>query len=1325
MAADPSQLDTRGREAAELILGYLNFSSGSPDANFLSNLNLLFARAAKGEKKRTTESEPWLVVGQWLRKELRRLSPGNGAFQDVKQAEGVIQQVWQHVLPAYRQFHSDLLFHVSSRELFQPLFVGRVCEAVLAQGAPWEDTDRVTAGAIRQLNDYVGHRPVPALATHKHEPYAHEFVRPIPIYIEGAGAAPGPYADVVIKGLQILREADEELLRAAHFDPDLMEELAYDPRAYDFEHPANKRPNYHFGQWDPHRIDNQGRFRRFVAQQVTLEALMERVRQPGEIPAEESLLEGGAVLAGTMLMAAGVSGWGPQAHDSETTLVTLLPHIAAYRDEFYKRLIKRISGPHGKRLQDEAKRLKQPFASARQHLNAALTRRRALQLSHAQLAKLFAQMGFPDAAAEHANVVPASSVRMLCQIECLLCGVRQAVEAGSSDEALRRLGEIDDILKRGIQCGAIIDPWNIFGFDAHYSLFPAVENSIRDFRADDLAELIEHVLSDTAMAWCSAAAADEQAHCQQLDQQLRCTSQWWHQFAAHEVSCIEAPNAADAYDAARDVAQAINQWHRDGAAGGDVAFWAPYAERFDSAKAYAMVIESMLNQSDYVASMALLVHWLSRAEETGLEQGDGSFNALALRWLRQLQDDEQFEPSQQVPDKQFLIRRLFEYLEANAEEYGQAPQFELGNGKYNVPDAMHEEALLDDEGDEEDSIFDAAYEGVVYRDSTDDGFEGEVFDYGDASQDELEAESRRQHLRLGFLTCLAQLWKFAAWASGPAAEGARPQRDILLSWFAHAQQIVGGLDLLIDQVSAFRIPAPEVDVESLIEYDRQRSIRESIIERVIAARVDVSDAAFFILAAAGAQEGADDKALQWPVDLADDERLAVMLTAAMLSGDRREAEARFDEYLEAIEYVQLLYVPLARGGDPHKIAATRIQQRRLQNLLVWLPRLGLLEPTRLLIDAARRLEREHPAGPGSVTEFDDLFEVGYRAMVESIVDSAAQWPRQTQDSIEDDATLVSYLEQLTQAMIETWLAHSRTLRLSVLERVSDEKPWSQLVRFIRRYGGDLFTQQFLNLGNLRAIQYQGVDVWLDQLQERPGPPFKLVEEIGSRISDRKAVKCLSLILDAVTENYAEYRDYNATTTQSDRGELLYMLLDFLRLRVSYDRVAWNLRPVVMAHEILVRRDRNHAAQLWRRALSERFNDEADKFLRKLKRLERKYAMKMPTVADRLAERFVFPMTVDRLRAMVEPATAEAGSDGDATYFRLLEQETTILARESGGVGLDLPPWLMALEEEVQLACCPLYQRDDDHRLAEAIPKVKLTAEEIDDQLNDWISEADD
>src|SRR5690606_10737545 len=181
---------------------------------------------------------------------------------------------------------------------------------------PWDDPGRIIPAAIDRLNDFIGHRPVAVLHNQRMEPYKHEWVRPIPLYIEGAGVAVGKYHDVVAKALEILRETDRDILDLAFFELERMEELALDPRAYDFDHPANQRINYQFGQWDPNRIDNRGLYRRFVVTQVTIDALLERTTSTRSIPADELLFEAAAVLAGTILMASGVSGRGPDTHDS-------------------------------------------------------------------------------------------------------------------------------------------------------------------------------------------------------------------------------------------------------------------------------------------------------------------------------------------------------------------------------------------------------------------------------------------------------------------------------------------------------------------------------------------------------------------------------------------------------------------------------------------------------------------------------------------------------------------------------------------------------------------------------------------------------------------------------------------------------------------------------------------------------------------------------------------------------------------------------------------------------------------------------------------------
>jgi len=247
-----------GPPAVEQVLGYLNFSSGAADAQFLANLNRLFEDAGK-EK---SGLPAWLAVGRVLTERLAALRKDTAAFRDAEQAEAVLALVFDQSLPAYRKFHCDLLFHQTDEALFRPFFVGRVCEAVLKQGAPWTENDRIVRGAVTLLNDYLGHRPVAVLESQKLEPYKHELVRPIPLYIRGAGISCGPEREVVATALKLLKETDGDLLRQACLDPDALDELAIDPRAYDFDHPVNKRPNYHFGQWDPHHIDNRGYYRR-------------------------------------------------------------------------------------------------------------------------------------------------------------------------------------------------------------------------------------------------------------------------------------------------------------------------------------------------------------------------------------------------------------------------------------------------------------------------------------------------------------------------------------------------------------------------------------------------------------------------------------------------------------------------------------------------------------------------------------------------------------------------------------------------------------------------------------------------------------------------------------------------------------------------------------------------------------------------------------------------------------------------------------------------------------------------------------------------------
>ena len=63
-----------GRAALDKVLGYLNFSSGATDPQFLNSLSLLF----EDVDHRTLGQQTWLRLFEWLQTELQSLPGTNG-----------------------------------------------------------------------------------------------------------------------------------------------------------------------------------------------------------------------------------------------------------------------------------------------------------------------------------------------------------------------------------------------------------------------------------------------------------------------------------------------------------------------------------------------------------------------------------------------------------------------------------------------------------------------------------------------------------------------------------------------------------------------------------------------------------------------------------------------------------------------------------------------------------------------------------------------------------------------------------------------------------------------------------------------------------------------------------------------------------------------------------------------------------------------------------------------------------------------------------------------------------------------------------------------
>jgi hypothetical protein len=1287
------------------ILGYLNFSSGAADPRFQRNLDRLHPLFALGNGVPR--------IRRLLAERLEQLAASAPAFQNSDQARSVLGLVFDRVLPAYRQHHADLLFHLQPEDFYQPFFVARVVEAVLAQGPPWSSSERIVPGSLRQLNDFLGHRPVAVLESGQQmQPYPNERFRPVPLFIKGAGVAAGAYHDLVAGALAILGEMPGEILASAYFDPACLDELALDVRAYDHGHPVYKRTNYTFGEWDPHCLDVAGRYRRFVVRAIILDALRDWMAQADHVPPDERVREAAAVLAGTMLMASSVSGSGPDTHDSNVSLTSLLPKIARQRDAFYSRLLETMKGKHGDRLRKEAQAVQQPFGRIRQHLNLYLAHYGCRQMQRAHLAYLFARMGYAAAARQQAAVIPATSTRFETEIQLRITLAQIDVDRADVAGAEQRLAEVEELLLRGIDCGAIVDPWNILGFQGQFPLFAAREDSVADPRVDKLVALMEQVFDGLSRLLSEAAAAGKGELCQSLSSRFRRLADFWDKFATTTVSDLPAVSGGESYESAVRVTEALSAWRRAGEAAGDIAFWKRHVDEFQSPRSYAIVVDLLLRKRDALAAMNLLIQWLSQSQAVPLEAGAYALFPLMTAWLHLVL-------SRDDPDSWTLARKFLDYVEVNAAEWGTVPvlsrgaagELQLGGGRaarsqpgpaaegedfgsdtFEADDELFAGRQEDEEDEGPEALYGAAYENFVFRDSAQDGHTGDTMDdSGPQFETDLDLIALPLETRLRYLVTVSQAWetmagsgaRFARRAAsaespgGPAPRAAptAEQLEVFRHWEKRNDDVLADMEKLMEELAAWEPLEPDGDLDSLGEYDRQLHVKFGLLNTMISAGVALSDTARSLkcLSQAAAR----------PARHRDVDETALGVLRLLTEGNVAGLRRALPPLLRELSRRPLLYVPIDRGGRPRDILAARNLQSLIRLLLAQLPKLGLFRETWHVLRTAYVMERTSPPNGMSITEFDRLLEAALHATLTALVSSATGPDGQPLA----DEPLVELTGQVLEVYLRLWLKHSATMRLSSVEVLKDAGTWRKVKSFVKKYGSDLFHPRLLSMGNLRGIVQRGAEAYLDYLAENEDPlhPVRLLEDLDRTVSRGEAAFLLETILRCIVEKFDRFLEYNTTTTQSDYGEQLHCLLDFLRHEAEYERQAWNLAPMELAHEVLSRLGRTGAADLWREDLERKTAPLARAILQKLKRLEKQYGMRLPGVSDRLSEKFVKPLLLDRILALVKPAVRDARAGAASLSFDRMRAESDEYLRTTLGSALEPQPWLQALEEEIQSA----------------------------------------
>ncbi|MFN9877279.1 MAG: hypothetical protein ACK557_02265, partial [Planctomycetota bacterium] len=311
-----------------------------------------------------------------------------------------------------------------------------------------------------------------------------------------------------------------------------------------------------------------------------------------------------------------------------------------------------------------------------------------------------------------------------------------------------------------------------------------------------------------------------------------------------------------------------------------------------------------------------------------LEQGSYSFHDLLWGWLAEQQRDASGEDWLVASETWNRIRKFYDYLEANAEHYWKVPDFQVGRLAGLVAPEEEEGGEFPSEPEEED-IFGAAYEDVVYHDETDDGVDSPIYETDDTVETELEADVDRVVDRRQVLESIADYWQIAATSplpslgesSGESLEQIQSQlrqrRGLFSNWLEQSIHNRDQLIKLMDSLNAYDLPRSGVDMESMSQYDRQRLYKESLMQQVAQSCVQVENAIRMLAAVLVAIDHLlDGKSFDRVDSRLEHQRPVIAVFAAVLLRRTAAIVDLFPGLNDHLRQQRLLYIPLSRGGNP-------------------------------------------------------------------------------------------------------------------------------------------------------------------------------------------------------------------------------------------------------------------------------------------------------------------------------------------------------------------------------------------------------------------------
>ncbi len=474
-----------------------------------------------------------------------------------------------------------------------------------------------------------------------------------------------------------------------------------------------------------------------------------------------------------------------------------------------------------------------------------------------------------------------------------------------------------------------------------------------------------------------------------------------------------------------------------------------------------------------------------------------------------------------------------------------------------------------------------------------------------------------------YLSSLSHIWHAIA-VHGPKLAGAdrREQDEQIADWITLAtdyyRQLVDFLELLL----SFDLPGQP----SLTALRRYYERMLAILHRCLS---DVAHAALYMVRAAETLSALvpDDLASSFTEEAPRWAMAAIDLRRALLAGARKDLKWRAETLVETILAQREGIDPTGRRTSSGARGEAQIQPRwivaSLAELAASLVYAGAPDVAMEIVVGVVGGSSGRDVGLGQPLPLAQDSEIPlstYEAIARVLAPALAKAARQLDNGSarSNGAREVLSLWRDLRAYLGTLYSYlcpapAPAEAMALLE----EDIWKAVVEFIKEFGGDLFTQDFMQRGNLLRLLDIGLDAYLKELAEsRHGTERPALVDYymsASREEQLRLRRLVRVIVGCIASEYDTYLEYNSSTVYSDYGNFLYVLLDFLRLVARAKR----LYVAAQLNSALFRGLAAHDIKVARRIMAEDVlvGDVIETFCAELHELERKYGIVLGSVRD--------------------------------------------------------------------------------------------------------------